>query len=123
MQSLVGGRGHDALLQSGYQIVQGFVHLGFLAEQCKHFHIFSTNSKFSQSFTIHYNTIYYNFFTTYSFPPFSLYPFPPSEKAEAVKGKRKKYCSHVMKKRADLSGRFLCRVDRLCEFSAILFTP
>ena len=62
------------------------------ATQPKHFHIFSTNSKFSQSFTT-----YYNFFTTYSFPPFSLYTFPPSEPTEAVKGKRKKYCRHIKK--------------------------
>ena len=62
------------------------------ATQPKHFHIFSTNSKFSQSFTT-----YYNFFTTYSFPPFSLYTFPPSEKSETVKGKRKKYCRHIKK--------------------------
>ena len=87
------------------------------ATQPKHFHIFSTNSKFSQSFTI-----YYNFFTTYSFPPFSLYTFPTSEKTEAVKGKRKKYCRHITK-RADLSGRFLCVTDRLYKFSAILFPP
>ena len=64
------------------------------ATQPKHFHIFSTNSKFSQSFTI-----YYNFFTTYSFPPFSLYTFPPSEKSETVKGKRKKHCRHIKKSR------------------------
>lgn len=62
-------------------------------------------------------------FTTCSFPPFSLYTYPPSEPTEAVKGKRKKYCSQITIKRVDLLGRFLCRADRLCEFSAILFPP
>ena len=32
------------------------------------------------------------------------------------------YCRHITK-RADLSDRFLCRADRLYEFSAILFPP
>ena len=82
------------------------------ATQPKHFHIFSTNSKFSQFFTI-----YYNFFTTYSFPPFSLYTFPPSELTEDVKGKRKKYCSHVMKKEPIWKAIYLSIKSALWIFS------
>ena len=62
-------------------------------------------------------TIYYNFFTTYSFPPFSLYTFPPSEPTEAVKGKRKKYCSHVMKKEPIWKTVFLSTKSALWIFS------
>ena len=61
-------------------------------------------------------------FTTCSFPPFSLYTFPPSELTEAVKGKRKKYCSHITKKEP-IWKTVACQSNRLCEFSAILFTP
>lgn len=50
------------------------------ATQPKLFHIFSTYSRFSQSLAT-----YYNFFTTCSLPPFSLYTLPLSEKTEAVK--------------------------------------
>ena len=82
------------------------------ATQPKHFHIFSTNSKFSQSFTISYY-----FFTTHSFPPFSLYTFPPSEKNEAVKGSRKKYCSQITEKRADLKDSYLSIRSALWIFS------
>ena len=61
-------------------------------------------------------------FTTCSFPLFSLYTYTPSEPTEAVKGKRKKYCSHVMKKEP-IWKTVICQSNRLFEFSAILFPP
>ena len=79
------------------------------ATQPKHFHIFSTVSKFSQ------------LFPTYSFPPFSLYTTPPSEPTEAVKGKRKKYCIHSTK-RADLKDGFTS-INRLFDFFSNTFCP
>ena len=91
--------------------------MGKPATQPKHFHIFSTNSKFSQSFTI-----YYNFFTTYSFPPFSLYTFPPSEPTEAVKGKGKSIAA-ISRKKSRFERQIICQSNRLYEFSAILFPP
>ena len=48
-------------------------------------------------------------------------PPPPSEPTEAVKGKRKKYCSRITKNRADLSGRFLCRQIGSMNFQRYFF--
>ena len=48
---------------------------------------------------------------------FSIYTTPPSEPTEAVKGKRKKYCSHGTKKRADLKDSYLSIKSALRIFS------
>jgi hypothetical protein len=42
--------------------------------------------------------LYPNFTPTFPVPSFTLYTTQPSEPTEAVKGKRKKYCSYVKKK-------------------------
>ena len=61
-------------------------------------------------------------FTTCSFPPFSLYTFPPSEPTEAVKGKGKSIAG-ILWKKEPIWRTVTCRSNRLFEFSAILFPP
>jgi len=57
-----------------------------------------------------------------SFSFFSFLTFPTSGKAEAVKGKRKKYCSPIMTKEPT-EKQIILSFSRLYEFSAILFPP
>ena len=82
------------------------------ATQPKHFHIFSTISKFSQPITTFHNLFFSSILSIH---------LPTIRTHRSRQGKKEKVLQSYHKKRADLSGRFLCRQIGSMNFQRYFF--